>query len=91
MYALWVVGDALIRGNAVDGYVTLICAISGFGGVQLIMLGVIGEYLGRIYYETKRRPHFLVKESSSATPTPVTTALGPGHDENVFEERRSRE
>jgi polyisoprenyl-phosphate glycosyltransferase len=90
-YALWVVGDALVRGNAVDGYVTIICAIVGFGGVQLIMLGVIGEYLGRIYYETKRRPHFLVKESSSDISTPVTTALGPGHDRDSFGDRRSRE
>lgn len=81
-YAAFVVVDALIRGNAVDGYVTLICAILGFGGVQLIMLGVIGEYLGRIYYETKRRPHFLVKDSSGDAAAPVTTALGPAHDEN---------
>lgn len=80
-YAAWVVADALIGGNPVDGYVTIICAILGFGGVQLIMLGVIGEYLGRIYYETKGRPHFLVKESSGDA-TPVTTALGPAHDEN---------
>ncbi len=81
-YAAFVVVDALIGGNPVDGYVTIICAILGFGGVQLIMLGVIGEYLGRIYYETKRRPHFLVKESSGDASTPVTTALGPAHDEN---------
>lgn len=81
-YAAWVVADALVRGNAVDGYVTLICAILGFGGVQLIMLGVIGEYLGRIYFETKRRPHFLVKDSSDDASMPVTTALGPAHDQN---------
>lgn len=63
-YALWVLVDALLHGNAVPGYVTIIAAVTGFGGVQLIVLGVIGEYLGRIYAETKQRPLFLVKESS---------------------------
>jgi hypothetical protein len=43
---------------------------------------VIGEYLGRIYYETKRRPHFLLKESSNRIEPPVTVALGPEHDEH---------
>ena len=82
LYAVWVVSVALVRGVDVSGYVTLICAVLGFGGVQLIMLGVIGEYLGRIYYESKRRPHFLLKESSDAAATPVTVALGPEHDEH---------
>lgn len=81
VYAGYVVISALVGGNAVAGYPTLICAILGFGGVQLTILGVIGEYLGRIYYETKRRPHFLVKESSGPASTPVSVALGPEHEE----------
>ncbi|MGI8577747.1 MAG: glycosyltransferase family 2 protein [Nocardioidaceae bacterium] len=81
LYAAWVVGDAILYGNNVSGYVTIICAVMGFGGVQLILLGVIGEYLGRIYYETKRRPHFLVKEASGPQEVPVTVALGRRHDE----------
>ena len=81
LYSLWVLGEAIIHGNSAPGYVTLICAISGFGGVQMILLGVIGEYLGRIDAETKRRPLFLVKESSQGTPTAVTTALGPEHED----------
>ncbi len=76
IYAIWVLVAAVVYGNNVPGYVTLICAVVGFGGLQMILLGVIGEYLGRIYYETKRRPHFLVKESSGR-PIPVTVPLGP--------------
>jgi glycosyltransferase involved in cell wall biosynthesis len=63
-YAAWVVSAALARGVDVPGYVTLIVAVTVLGGLQMIMLGVIGEYIGRIYYETKRRPHYLVKETN---------------------------
>jgi polyisoprenyl-phosphate glycosyltransferase len=64
VYGVWVLVAAIINGNSVPGYVTLICAVVGLGGLQMIMLGVIGEYLGRIYTETKRRPNYLVRESS---------------------------
>jgi polyisoprenyl-phosphate glycosyltransferase len=66
IYAIWVLVAAVVYGNNVPGYVTLICAVVGFGGLQMILLGVIGEYLGRIYAETKDRPHFLIKESSDS-------------------------
>jgi glycosyltransferase involved in cell wall biosynthesis len=64
VYGVWVLVAAIINGNSVPGYVTLICAVVGLGGLQMIMLGVIGEYLGRIYTETKHRPNYLVRESS---------------------------
>jgi glycosyltransferase involved in cell wall biosynthesis len=76
VYSLWVVGDAILHGNSVPGYVTTICLVVGFGGVQMILLGVIGEYLGRIYAETKQRPHFLIRDSSEQA-TAVTQPLGP--------------
>jgi glycosyltransferase involved in cell wall biosynthesis len=82
VYAVWVLIDALVKGNAVPGYVTLMCGIVGFGGLQLLILGVIGEYLGRIYYESKRRPHFLIKEASNKS-VPVTVSLGPEHAEEM--------
>jgi glycosyltransferase involved in cell wall biosynthesis len=66
VYAIWVLVSAVFHGNNAPGYVTLICAVVGFGGLQMILLGVIGEYLGRIYAETKDRPHFLIKESSDS-------------------------
>jgi polyisoprenyl-phosphate glycosyltransferase len=82
VYALWVLGTAIVNGNPVPGYVTTICTVVGFGGVQMILLGVIGEYLGRIYAETKRRPHFLLRESSDGPDaTPVAVLLGPEHEQ----------
>ncbi|WZY00505.1 glycosyltransferase family 2 protein [Bacillus sp. FSL W7-1360] len=51
-------------GIDVPGYFTIISAVLFLGGVQLVSLGVVGEYIGRIYNETKRRPHYLVKETS---------------------------
>ncbi|TNC28638.1 glycosyltransferase family 2 protein [Amycolatopsis alkalitolerans] len=71
-YAAWVLLSALAFGNSAPGYVTTICGVVGLGGLQLLLLGVIGEYLGRIYFETKRRPHYLIKESSTAPPLTVS-------------------
>ncbi|MDH6128703.1 glycosyltransferase family 2 protein [Kitasatospora sp. GP82] len=69
LYAAWITGVALVDGIDSPGYVTLIVAIVGLGGLQMVMLGLIGEYIGRIYYETKRRPHFLVKETNAPRAT----------------------
>ncbi|OAH52586.1 MULTISPECIES: glycosyltransferase family 2 protein [Bacillaceae] len=55
-----------IMENGVDvpGYFTIITAILLLGGIQLLSLGVIGEYIGRIYYETKKRPTYLIQETN---------------------------
>lgn len=78
-YAVTVLVDAIWHGNSVPGYVTTITAVTALGGVQLVVLGVIGEYLGRIYAETKQRPLFLLKESSEPD-VPVTSVLGREHE-----------
>jgi glycosyltransferase involved in cell wall biosynthesis len=75
-YAIFVIIDAIVAGISAPGYVTIICAIVGFGGLQMVVLGIVGEYLGRIYLETKRRPHFLLKETSEGMYSPVTVRLG---------------
>lgn len=84
-YAASVLYHTIRDGVDVPGYATIVCSILGFGGLQLLFLGVIGEYLGRIYYETKRRPHFLVKEASGPGEAPVTVALGPGSAEHFVD------
>ncbi|WNM36646.1 glycosyltransferase family 2 protein [Streptomyces sp. Li-HN-5-11] len=68
LYVLWLVGAAIVTGITVPGYVTLVAIVVGMGGVQMLMLGLIGEYIGRIYYESKQRPHFLVKETNGHLP-----------------------
>ncbi|MCP9989099.1 glycosyltransferase family 2 protein [Streptomyces sudanensis] len=74
-YALWIVGNALLDGVDTPGYATLITAVVGLGGVQLATLGVIGEYVGRIYHEAKRRPHYVVRETERDVPG--NPAAGP--------------
>ena len=51
-------------------------SVIGFGGVQLLLLGIVGEYLGRIYCETKRRPLYLVKDTDGQAGAPVGEAVG---------------
>jgi glycosyltransferase involved in cell wall biosynthesis len=67
-YVAFLVVAVVFKGVTVPGYVTLVAAILGMGGIQLLFLGVIGEYVGRIYFETKQRPHFIVADVSDTEP-----------------------
>lgn len=62
LYAIKIIADTLIYGNAVKGYPSLIVAILFFSGIQLMALGIIGEYLGRLYEESKQRPLYFIRE-----------------------------
>lgn len=62
LYSLWIVLKTLLLGEPVQGYPSLISMMSVLGGTQLLSIGLLGEYLGKTYYETKQRPLYLVRQ-----------------------------
>ena len=67
IYAVYTVVRTIIWGDPVAGFPSLFCMILFFGGVQLLFLGVFGQYLSKMYLEVKRRPVYLIKEKSGQT------------------------
>lgn len=65
LYGAYMTFDTLIFGNPVRGYTSVLVSILFLGGIQLIGIGVLGEYIGRIYIETKQRPKFIIKSSEN--------------------------
>ncbi len=68
LYMCFVIIKTILIGDPVQGYPTLIIVILFLGGLQLVSIGIIGEYLGRIFYETKNRPVYIISEISNSTP-----------------------
>ena len=62
LYGLKIIVEKLFFGINASGYASLMVAILFFGGVQLIGIGVLGEYVGRTYLESKRRPKYIIRK-----------------------------
>ncbi len=61
-YGAWVVGEYFVTGIAVPGYATIVVGMMFFSGIQLLSIGVLAEYVGRIYEEVKQRPPYLISQ-----------------------------
>ncbi|WP_442798640.1 glycosyltransferase family 2 protein [Pantoea vagans] len=60
----WMIIDKIFFGNPVRGYTSIMVSVLFLGGIQLIGIGVMGEYIGRIYLETKKRPRYITKNGA---------------------------
>lgn len=51
-----------LMGKSIAGWASIVCIVCFLGGIQLLSLGIIGEYIGKTYMETKRRPRYIISE-----------------------------
>lgn len=63
-YGVWVVIEHFYEGHPVPGYATLVASLMFFSGVQLLSIGILGEYVGRIFEEVKQRPVYVIGSES---------------------------
>jgi glycosyltransferase involved in cell wall biosynthesis len=73
LYGAYIFIDTLIHGNPVPGYPSLIVIILFLGGIQLIFIGILGEYIGRIFNETKNRPLYFLNDYRPSRATKRST------------------
>ncbi|HTT82676.1 MAG TPA: glycosyltransferase family 2 protein [Rhizomicrobium sp.] len=75
-YGMVIILGTLVFGNPVPGYPSLLVAVLFLGGLQLLTLGIMGEYLGRVFNESKRRPLYFVREHLRPRRETVSAAAG---------------
>ena len=64
LYGLYAIYEALFTENTITGWTSLIVSVLFIGGIQLIMIGIVGEYLGKLFIENKRRPNYIIRETN---------------------------
>ena len=84
IYGGWIVVETLIERNEVPGWPTIVASLMFFSGLQLISIGIIGEYLGRVFDEVKGRPIYIIREEIDCS----ALAAGPVHGPTMNGEDR---
>jgi len=64
IYGLFAIYQAIFTSNVIQGWTSVIVSVLFIGGIQLIMIGILGEYLGKLFMENKRRPNYVIKETN---------------------------
>lgn len=68
LFGIWIMTKALVLGDPVPGYPSLVALITFLGGVQLLTVGLVGEYVGKTYIEVKQRPIYLIRDIAQSPP-----------------------
>ena len=64
LFLIFIIVRKLLFGDPVDGWASTICVITFIGGIQLFCMGIMGQYIAKTYSESKKRPHYIISESS---------------------------
>ena len=83
VYGIYIIGEFLLYDNPVDGWPTIVTILLFFSGINLLSLGVVGEYIARVFQEVKHRPVYLIRQSMGA-------AAGPERPEAAGNKRNNR-
>jgi|WetSurMetagenome_2_1015567.scaffolds.fasta_scaffold00504_9 polyisoprenyl-phosphate glycosyltransferase len=67
LYGIYALYIKFFTENSIEGWTSVFFMVTFIGGIQLIMIGILGEYIGNIFIESKKRPHYIIKESSLAS------------------------
>ena len=68
LFALYTIVKTLVFGADVPGFPTIVVSIMFFTGIQLLSIGILGEYISRVFIEVKQRPHYLIAEEIDRSP-----------------------
>jgi polyisoprenyl-phosphate glycosyltransferase len=79
-YMLYIISRTIVHGIDVPGYASLLVTILFLGGIQLIGIGVLGEYLGRVYTEVKQRPTYIIRKKYSKEVISGSSSIPPEID-----------
>ena len=71
LMGMWIVAEKIFLGQGIPGFATLAAAIFFLSGIQLVSLGIVGEYVGRIFEEVKQRPRYLISREAGPGARPI--------------------